>query len=152
MTNPPNKKAAWLAACLTCVAGFEGLRTVAYLDPVSIPTACFGETLGVKMGQKFTVEECTEMLGKRVREFGDGVDSCVTEEQPPLRKAALTSFAYNIGIGAFCKSTLVRKLNAGDVEGACAELPRWTKAKGVTLPGLVTRRNQEREMCLAGVT
>jgi GH24 family phage-related lysozyme (muramidase) len=64
------------------------------------------------------------------------------------RKAGLTSFAYNVGTDAFCGSTLVRRLNAGD-PAACDEMLRWTKAKGITLPGLVKRREQERALCLS---
>ena len=65
---------------------------------------------------------------------------------------ALVSFTYNIGGQAFCSSTLVRKLNAGDTVGACNELSRWTRAKGIELPGLVKRRAAERAMCLQGLT
>lgn len=144
------KTAAWLSICVGCVAGAEGLRTVAYKDPVGIPTACFGETLNIKMGDKFTVEQCKEMLGTRVEEFGRGVDRCVTVALPPARKAALVSFSYNVGTDAFCRSTLVKKLNAGDTVAACNELMRWTTAKGIKLPGLVKRREQERDLCLQG--
>lgn len=145
------KKVAWVSICVACVAGEEGLRTVAYKDPVGIPTICFGETKGVKLGDKATVEQCKAMLGDRVLEFGRGVDSCVRVELPETRKAAFVSFSYNVGTEAFCKSTLVKKLNAGDTVGACDELLRWTSAKGITLPGLVKRREQERAMCLEGL-
>jgi lysozyme len=145
-----NKKAVgWVSICIGCVAGAEGLRTVAYKDPVGIPTACFGETLNVKMGDTFTPEQCREMLGARVLEFGAAVERCVRTPMSPSRKAGLTSFAYNVGTDAFCGSTLVKKLNAGD-PAACDELRRWTKAKGIPLPGLVKRREQERDLCLQG--
>lgn len=146
------KAATWLAICVGCVASFEGLRTVAYMDPVGIPTVCFGETDGVRLGDKYTAEECRAMLGGRVAEFGQAVDKCVTVPLPPARKAALVSFSYNVGVNSFCGSTLVRKLNNGDVYGACNELLRWTKAKGIELPGLVKRRQQERQLCLEGIT
>jgi lysozyme len=88
------------------------------------------------------------MLGARVLEFGAAVDRCVRAPMSPSRKAGLTSLTYNVGTDAFCSSTLVRRLNAGD-PAACDELLRWTKAKGITLPGLVKRREQERALCLA---
>ena len=148
------KATTWLAICVGCVASFEGLRTVAYRDPVGIPTVCFGETEGVRLGDSYSVEECRALLGDRVVAFGQAVDRCVTAELPPARKAALVSFAYNIGVSAFCGSTLVRKLNSGDVYGACNELPRWKNATRlgvrVELPGLVKRRQQERQLCLEG--
>ena len=145
------KAATWLAICVGCVASFEGLRTVAYLDPVGIPTVCFGETAGVRLGDKYTAEECRALLGTRVAEFGEAVDRCVTVPLPPTRKAALGSFAYNVGERAFCESTLVKKLNSGDTVGACDQLLRWTKARGIEWPGLVKRRQQERQLCLEGL-
>lgn len=142
------KHVAWLSICVGCVAGAEGLRTVAYSDPVGIPTICFGETRDVKLGDKATTEECKAKLGARVLEFGEAVDRCVHAPMSHNRKAGLTSMAYNIGEDAFCRSTLVTKLNIGD-PAACDEILRWTKAKGITLPGLVKRREQERELCLS---
>lgn len=148
MTPAAKKKAAWVSICIACVGTAEGLRTVAYRDPVGIPTICFGETKNVRLGDQATVEQCKAMLGNRVEEFGRGVDSCVTVPLSENRKAALVSFSYNVGIHAFCTSTLNRKLNAGD-PNACDELLRWNKAKGITLPGLTTRRKEERKLCLS---
>ena len=149
MLLPKSRKAAaWVAICIGCVAGAEGLRTAAYRDPVGIPTVCFGETRNIKLGDKFTIEQCKDMLGARVEEFGRGVDSCVQAPMTPERKAALVSFSYNVGTAAFCSSTLVKRLNASDPH-ACDELLRWTKAKGIELPGLVKRRQEERALCLA---
>lgn len=138
----------WLAIAIVSVGTFEGVRTVAYRDPVGIPTVCFGETKNVRMGDKHTLEECKNMLGDRLVEFNEGVSSCVKAPMSEPRRAAMVSFAYNVGTGAFCNSTLVRKLNAND-PSACDELLKWTKAKGMTLPGLVRRRAEERELCLA---
>jgi len=143
-----SKTPLWVAICVACTASAEGVRTYAYRDPVGIPTICFGETKGVRMGDTLTVEQCKGMLVERVEEFGRAVDRCVFVPLPPARKAALTSFTYNVGVGAFCGSTLVRKLNEGDTVGACDQLLRWNKAKGIPLPGLTTRREKERELCL----
>lgn len=63
------------------------------------------------------------------------------------RHAALCSFAYNVGVGAFSRSTLLKKLNAGAGDAACAELDRWVYAKDKRVPGLVTRRSVERAVC-----
>jgi lysozyme len=146
-----NKRAAgWCALAVACVSGFEGLRTVAYSDPVGIPTICFGETKGVRLGQRATVDECRGMLADSLQIANRGVDSCVHSYLPDTRRAALVSFAYNVGVTSLCGSTLVRKLNAGDVRGACNELPRWNRAGGIVLPGLTKRREAERELCLQG--
>ncbi|KFL25082.1 lysozyme [Devosia sp. 17-2-E-8] len=145
------KGSAAFAVVLSMVAGFEGLRTVAYRDPVGIPTICFGETRGVKMGDQKTADECRQMLGDRLIEFSSGVDRCLRVDVPAYTYAAFVSFSYNVGVGAFCSSTLAKKANAGDLRGACNELGRWTRAKGLELPGLVARRAEERKWCLAGL-
>lgn len=151
MVSPKLKKNAALAAiCCSLVGGFEGLRTVAYRDPVGIPTVCFGETKGVRLGQSFTVDECKGMLLDSLEIAYDAVENCTPVAMPDERKAALVSFAYNVGGANYCGSTLARKLKAGDVVGACNELPRWNRAKGIVLPGLTKRREAERELCLKG--
>lgn len=142
------QKAGWLAIAVAAVASFEGLRQTAYNDPVGIPTICFGETKGVKIGDKATIEQCKGMLAESLSIADKSVMSCVKVPMGDYRHAALVSFTYNVGGAAFCNSTLVKKLNVGDAVGACNELPKWTYAKGIQLPGLVKRRNEERELCL----
>lgn len=150
-----NKGSAIAVALVALVGGFEGLRTAAYRDPVGIPTICFGETRGVSMGDTATVTECKTMLGNRLIEFSAGVDRCLTRPVPDQPYMAFVSFAYNVGLGAFCGSTLVRKANAGDLKGACNQLLAWDKARVagvlVPLPGLTKRRRDERALCLTGV-
>lgn len=146
--------AAGIAAALAIPA--EGLRQVAYRDPVGIPTICFGSTKGVRMGDTATVEQCRAMLTREMLEAVDQVDRC----QPGLPVEVLAAFAdaaYNIGPAVACdtaRSTAARRLAAGDWRGACAELPRWNKARVagvmVELPGLTKRRAAEREVCLRG--
>lgn len=145
------KGTAVFAALVAMVGGFEGLRTYAYRDPVGIPTICFGETRGVQMGDTATVAECKTMLGDRLLEFSAGVDRCLTVRVPDKTYAAFVSFAYNVGVGAFCGSTLARKANAGDIRGACDQLPRWNRAGVLVLPGLTKRRAEERALCLEGL-
>jgi lysozyme len=91
------------------------------------------------------------MLGSRVVEFSAGVDRCLVARVPDESYAAFLSFAYNVGTGAFCKSTMAKKANAGDLLGACNEFPKWNKAAGIVLPGLTTRRQDERALCLRGL-
>lgn len=145
------QRAGWCAIAVTCVAGFEGLRQSAYLDPISIPTICYGETKGVQMGQRRTLDECKGMLADSLELANRGVDACIHVPLPDYRRAALVSFTYNVGQGSLCGSTLARKMNAGDTVGACQELLRWDFAGGRRLPGLTKRRAAEREMCLKGI-
>lgn len=148
MATTNKQRAGWAAIALTMVASFEGLRQAAYLDPVGIPTICFGETKGVRLGQRATLEQCSAMLAGSLELANHAVNDCIRAPLPDYRRAALVSFAYNVGQGSLCGSTLARKLNAGDVAGGCDELLRWTYAKGIRLPGLVKRRAVERNMCL----
>ena len=121
------------------------------MDPVGIPTICFGETKGVRLGQKATVEECKGMLAESLKIADQAVLLCTKVPLSDERRAALVSFTYNVGGHAYCTSTLVKKLNSGNTFGACDELLRWNKAKGITLPGLTRRRHAERELCIKGV-
>jgi len=135
------------------VGVWEGLRTEAYLDAVQVPTICYGETLGVQLGDTASVAECDAMLVARLSQFESELNRCLTDEEniPDGAKVAFVSWAYNVGSGAACRSTLVRKANAGDLVGACNELPRWNRAGGRVLRGLVRRRAAEREICLDAV-
>lgn len=137
-----------MAIATPLVAKFEGRSLVAYLDPVGIPTICEGITAGVRLGQTKTAAECDALLAGELGKALAAVDSRSTVFLPPARRAALASFVYNVGEEAFARSTLLRKLNAGDSMGACAELSRWVYAKGKKLPGLVARRAEEMRLCL----
>lgn len=145
------RSAALAGLCVSLVGGFEGLRTVAYSDPVGIPTICFGETRHVHLGERKTAAECEALLVSRLAEFEAGMAQCLKPQVPDKTYAALLSFTYNVGTGAFCDSTLVKKANAGDLVGACDELPRWNRAAGIALPGLTARRGEERALCLEGL-
>ncbi|PPE74606.1 lysozyme [Solimonas fluminis] len=139
--------AAGLLGCFVLVAGFEGLRTAAYRDPVGIPTICYGSTAGVRLGDTATRAQCEALLGRELLAAHDAMMACVRVPLTPGQRAAFTSFSFNVGSRAFCRSTLARRLNAGDYAGACAELGRWVHARGVRLPGLERRRAAERELC-----
>lgn len=133
------------------IAGWEGLRTEAYLDPVGIPTICYGSTHGVQIGDVKTVQECNDLLTDELLVYLQAVDDYIYVPMPDTRRAALTSFAYNVGIENFKRSTMRKKMNAGDTLGACNELTKWVFAKGIKLKGLVRRRDAEKALCLEGL-
>jgi lysozyme len=147
--------AGTLAAAAAFITPWEGVFTSAYRDPIGIWTVCIGETEGVKPGDRYTVAQCTDMLAKKLPRYWNEIAACMGDEligrQTEQRKVAFLSFAYNVGSGAFCKSTLLLKLKAGDVRGACNELLRWDKAGGKVLRGLSRRREAERKLCLEGL-
>lgn len=140
-----------LALAVPIATFYEGNSLSAYLDPVGIPTICYGSTSGVRLGQTRTQAECDALLATELGEAIAAVDRLSRQPQPDTRRAALGSFVYNVGPGAFQRSSLLRKLNAGDVAGACAELSRWVYAGGKRLAGLVKRRAAERELCEVGL-
>lgn len=142
---------AALSIAAVVVSHFEGLEKAAYKDPIGIPTICYGHTATAKLGQVKTEKECEGLLKEDLQVALDAVDKYVKVEMPVERRAAFTSFVYNVGAGNFSKSTLLRKLNAGDSRGACAELDKWVYAGGRVLPGLVKRRAEERALCEVGL-
>ncbi len=141
-----------LALVVPLVVTYEGLVLRTYADPINKITACTGHTgPGLRMGQTFTKEQCETMLYGDLLKHADALD-CIKTPLADNQKAAFLSFAFNVGNSAFCKSTLARKANAGDLMGACAELSRWVMAGGRELPGLVKRRAAERQLCEKGLT
>lgn len=140
-----------MAAAIALVATWEGRSLVAYVDPVGIPTICEGYTHGVKLGDVATPERCDELTRQEAAAALSVVDRSVPRPLPDGVRVALSSFVYNVGAGAYQESTLLRKLRAGDIEGACRELPRWVYAGGKKLRGLERRRQAEMQICLSGL-
>jgi lysozyme len=131
------------------IAEFEGCRLQAYRDAVGVYTIGYGHTKGVHPGQVWTQEQADQMLRVEVDHFMDHVLQYVHVDVNEHELAALTSFAYNLGVGAMKRSTLLRKLNSGDKSGAAHEFGRWTRAGGHVLRGLVRRREAEAEEFMA---
>lgn len=136
------------AAALVGIALHEGYRDTAYTPvPGDVPTIGFGTTTGVQLGDKITPPQALARALTDAQRFEGAIKRCVTAPLHQHEYDAYTSLAYNIGAGAFCASTLVRKLNAFDHEGACREILRWDKFKGAPLPGLTKRRQAEYRQC-----
>lgn len=129
----------------------EGYKDKAYV-PVAgdVPTIGFGTTEGVKPGQTITVPTALQRALKDVQKFEGALKACVTVPLHQHEYDAYISLSYNIGSGAFCRSTLVKKLNAQDYAGACLEILKWDRFKGERLRGLTLRREKEYVMCRGG--
>lgn len=149
-----HKRLAAAAAIATALAiPAEGLRRVAYYDPPGILTVCYGDTQNVQKNRVYSLEECRERLDRRMMEAIEIVERCV----PGLPENVLAAFGdsvYNIGPKIACdtrNSTAARMLKAGNIAGACAQLPRWNKARVagvmVELPGLTKRRKAAQIVC-----
>ena len=134
------------------IAPNEGKVNATYIDPVGIATSCYGHTgPEVKLGQKFTDEQCLDQLAKDLSAHDKQMMNLVRVPLTDYQHAAFLSFTYNVGVGNFKSSTMLRKLNSKDYEGACEELSKWVYAKKQKLNGLVTRRQQEKAVCMGEV-
>lgn len=140
-----------MALLIAFTGPWEGLKLRAYQDVVGVWTICRGETLNVAPGDVATEAECDEMFARRLAEFRDGVDACLVPSVPAEVEVAFVDLAYNVGVGLVCRSTLMRKANAGDLRGACLELSNWVRAGGRVIKGLVNRRAAAQRLCLAGL-
>lgn len=128
--------------------GLEGRRYYAYQYVVGVWTVCDGHTgADIRRGHRYTDKECDNLLKADLQKMANAIDPLIKVRIPEPTRAALYSFTYNVGSGAFASSTLLKKLNARDVPGACKELQRWTYAGGKQWKGLMTRREIEREVC-----
>lgn len=146
-------------------APHEGRINVAYWDAAgAVWTICEGHTSGVKQGDKATDAECDEFKKQDIAAAEAAYDRLVGVEHPPQVKAAVVDFIFNVGSGNFAGSTMRKKLNAGDRVGACEEFRRWVYAGRLpngqkrdcrvhtkVCGGIVTRRENERALCLYGL-
>ena len=136
------------AAALVGLASHEGYVERAYQDIIGVWTIGFGTTDGVKPGQKTDPVTALNRALTDAQKFEGALKQCVTVPLHQHEYDAYISLAYNIGPAAFCRSTLVRKLNAGDYAGACREILRWDRAGGQVVRGLTLRRQDEYRKCV----
>lgn len=136
------------AAGLAIIKRFEGLRLRAYLCPAHVWTIGYGHTgLDVHQGAEINEARADKLLAADLDHFERGVADMTRGLNLNANQfSALVSFAYNVGLSALQTSTLLRKVREGDLFGAGVEFPRWNKAGGRVLPGLVKRRTEERAL------
>lgn len=131
--------------------GLEGREYVAYRDVVGVLTVCDGHTgSDIIHGKRYSDAECDALTRADLKRIAAQVDSHINVPTTETQRAAIYSFAYNVGPNAAIKSTLLKKLNARDYRGACDELRRWVYAGGRKWKGLVNRREVEHEVCTWG--
>ena len=138
-------------AGISLIQEFEGRRLEAYKCPAGIWTIGYGHTSAagapeVKPGMVITKQEANDILIRDLVKYENAVDRLVKVPLTQNQFDALVSFAFNVGEGALAKSTLLKKLNAGNYDAVPAELMKWTKGGGKELPGLVRRRRAEAAM------
>lgn len=131
---------------------WEGREYTPYYDIGGVLTVCDGHTgSDIVLNKVYTDAECDVLLAKDLTIAENGVNRGLKVEVPPQTKAAFISFTFNVGVGAFQRSTLLRKANSGDLYGACNEMSRWVYVKGVRIRGLENRRISERALCYEGL-
>lgn len=145
-------------ASINLITEFEGWVPNWYPDPAhgwAVPTCCYGHTdaagepkYAATKDQVFTKPEGRAILQQDLRKYSAAVDRLVKVPLNANQYGALTSFTYNLGEGNLAKSTLLKKLNAGDYKGAAAEFAKWNRASGSVMAGLTRRRKAEAELFL----
>lgn len=139
--------------CINLVKSFEGYHRklpngdcTTYYCPAGVLTIGFGTTTGIKEGDVWTPGQAVDALKRDLEAFAEQVAALVKVEVNQNQFDSLVSFAYNVGASALGKSTLLKKINKGDFEGAAAQFKNWTRGGGKVLPGLVRRRAAEAEL------
>lgn len=157
MTRTQTVVAAVAIAC-GCAVPAEGLRQVAYRDPVGVLTVCYGDTDNIDPRRVYSLDECKARLADDMRESVDEVERCTGGRLNANQLAAFSDAVYNLGATVACdpqRSTAARLIREGNYDGACKQLPRWDKASVggvmVSLPGLTKRRAKEMELCLTPI-
>lgn len=130
-------------AGLVAIQHDEGTVTKVYLDPVAIPTVCTGHVTSEKVGTVKTDAQCLELLQQDTLIAQRAVQRLVHVPVSQDQFDVLVSFTFNVGQSNLASSTLLKYLNAGQCHAAAQEFLKWIKAKGRTLPGLVTRRARD---------
>ena len=134
---------------LELIKEFEGFSSVAYLCSAKKVTIGYGNTFWedgtpVKIGDQISKERAETLLKHVVDNFSVAVEVDIKIEVTQNQFDAMVSLAYNIGLGAFKNSTLLRQLNRGNFVGASQEFLRWDKSNGKPLLGLTRRREREK--------
>lgn len=162
-TGLKTKVTGSMAAMMLLLAPFtmahEGLALKAYLDTGGIYTICYGETEGTTKGMVATPEHCKQILLVKLGVIGMIVKNAVgRDDMPDEVWAAATDLVYNVGWGAWKKSTQLRLLKAGQYGAACNQFTRWKYVAGrdcnlrkSNCPGIIERRQDETKLCLSGV-
>lgn len=144
--------AAAAAALLAFTPAQEGRVLKTYRDLGGVLTYCDGATENARAGATYTPAQCDAQLDRDLERHAAGIARCMPMARlTDGQKVAFVDAAYNIGVPAFCGSSMARRANTGDMAGACDALLLWRYAGGREVPGLLARRQRERELCRRGL-
>jgi lysozyme len=157
--NPPRRGllalvgAAAAATLLLFTPAQEGRVLKTYRDIGGVLTYCDGAIENAQAGKTYTSAECDAQLDRDLERHAAGIAKCLPMERlTDGQKVAFVDAAFNIGVSAFCGSSMARRANAGDMAGACDALLLWNRAGGREAAGLTRRRERERELCRRGLS
>lgn len=137
------------ATLISGVSLWEGVSYKTYEDLAGIPTVCYGHTGNdIVRGKTYLPQECKKLLEVDLIKHRQGMFQCVNVPLTPNQADAFTMFTFNVGVNAFCKSSLLRELNKGNYTVACDGLLKWSYVGKTYVKGLNNRRQFERAMCL----
>lgn len=137
-----------IAIATILIPQLEGVEYKAYKDIGGVWTVCNGITgPDVIIGKVYTEVECKNLLQKHLIPYARSVERAVKVPASEYQKAALISFSFNVGVNAFERSSLLRYLNSGESKKACDALRQWVYVDKKKIPGLMNRREVEREIC-----
>ena len=128
---------------ISLIKSFEGCELTAYRCSANVPTIGYGHTAGVSDGDTCTQEEAESMLAEDLVEFEDYVKKYVETDLQQNEFDALVAWTYNLGPKNLSESTLLKELNAGNLEEVPRQMKRWNRAGGEVLDGLIRRREAE---------
>ncbi len=131
---------------ISLIKEFEGLRTKAYQDSVGVWTIGYGHTKNVKRGMVITEQHATDYLKDDLQDAEQGVRQEIIVPLTQGQFDALVSFVFNLGQHSLHVSSLRKYLNNGQYDKAANEFPKWCHAGKKVLPGLVRRRNAEKQL------
>lgn len=136
---------------VTAITQFEGFESTTYLDVGGVPTIGYGSTKDVHVGDRIDEKGARRrLISELTQDYQPSVNNCVKVPLSQNEYDAYMALVYNIGSGAFCKSTLVKQLNAGNYIEACNQILRWNRVQGKVVRGLTNRRIAEHKMCMEG--
>lgn len=136
------------AGLMSLTPKWEGTKLTTYRDLGGVLTYCTGATENAQWGKTYTPAQCQQQLDKDLARHAEGIKPCLPWDRlTDGQKIAFVDTAYNIGVSAFCGSSMSRKAKAGDMMGACAALSLWVNVNGQPVRGLVNRRTEVRRIC-----
>lgn len=134
------------AAALIGIAQYEGYVGTAYQDIGGVWTIGFGETQGVKQGQRTDPVRAMVKLNESAAAHAHGMVACITVPLSQGEYDAYLSFTYNLGVGSFCRY-IAPVINSGDYDAACKKILLFDHVGTTKVPGLTRRRQEEYATC-----